>query len=133
MKKINVIKKLVVLGMSITMLMGTVNSVFAYNEEDEIHTYAGSARMDCYIHMDDFSGGGSLETDEDCELYMEGYVSYNDIFWDREYYYSFSSGDGWGRSVSACRETPYLTLHTHVYYRADSEDGGTSTSLDLYE
>ena len=125
-------KRMMTLGVATVMLITGTSAVFAYSESTEEHTYAGSTRMDCYLEIDNFSAKASLETSDDSELYLWGYVedALGDELSNR---YTFSAGDEWGREISSGRETAFLTTYSYTSYRVDSSDGGTQTSLHLQE
>ncbi|MCI7770345.1 MULTISPECIES: hypothetical protein [Clostridia] len=128
--KTTIITSILILAMVINVMgVGTIGAYASYSDSRSGHAYAGDTRFYYYLSMDEFSAFAYLDANDQSELTLVGYVEFSALY-DNERY-NFAAGDQYGYSVSAGRQTPYLTRYSYTRYYVCSDTGSTYTSLHL--
>ncbi len=134
MKTQKTLKKVAVVGIATVMTVASSALAFgsdllmrAYHAE-----YVDPANVDANLYLYEDYGTSTLDSDEDCELYLYGYVQDNAE--GNKYYFRAYTGSG--RSIGASQEVPFLTERIESEYKVSSEYSGSTLptmSLDIYE
>lgn len=134
MIKRNLFKKAAVVGL--ITVVGLSGSIKVYADELLMRAYHGEyvnpANVDANLYLYEHHGFSGLDSDEDCELDLEGYVTDN----VEENEYSFRAYTGSGRSIGAGAEVPFLTKSVKSTYKVSSERAGAdlpTMELDIYK
>ena len=130
MKVKGLFKKVIAVATVVSVMIFSTIGVYAkYSDSTSDYAYAGDTRFLYTLKMDEFSAYAYLDSDDEAELTLNGYVLFS-AYYDNEKY-SFSAADRLGYSIGAGRQTPFLTRYSYCKYFVGSETGSTFTNASL--
>ena len=130
MKVKGLFKKVIAVATVVSVMIFSTIGVYAkYSDSTSDYAYAGDTRFLYTLKMDEFSAYAYLDSDDEAELTLNGYVLFS-AYYDNEKY-SFSAADQLGYSIGAGRQTPFLTRYSYCKYFVGSETGSTFTNASL--
>ena len=112
MKVKGLFKKVIAVATVVSVMIFSTIGVYAkYSDSTSDYAYAGDTRFLYTLKMDEFSAYAYLDSDDEAELTLNGYVLFS-AYYDNEKY-SFSAADQLGYSIGAGRQTPFLTRYSY--------------------
>ena len=116
MKVKGLFKKVIAVATVVSVMIFSTIGVYAkYSDSTSDYAYAGDTRFLYTLKMDEFSAYAYLDSDDEAELTLNGYVLFS-AYYDNEKY-SFSAADQLGYSIGAGRQTPFLTRYSYCWFR----------------